>query len=94
MANAKTNNMQVDTGRCTDPLAASDPWATTPRPGTRPAEGSPQQWLGWPADADLLQMDIPQFPVPAKAQCVAHSVPGSNASSRSTSLASHRGEGS
>eukprot|EP00973_Karenia_brevis_P035838 4945934-Karenia_brevis.AAC.1 len=92
MANVIPNNMQVDMGRSADPLAVSDPWATTPRPGTRPAEGSPQQWLGWPADADLLQMDIPQFPLPAKAQCVAHSVPGSNASSRSTSLASHRGE--
>eukprot|EP00973_Karenia_brevis_P085932 11917839-Karenia_brevis.AAC.1 len=94
MANAKSNEMQVDMARCTDPLVTSDPWASTPRPGTRPAEGSPQQWLGWPADADLLQMDIPQFPVPAKAQCVSHSVPGSTASSRSTSLASHRGEGS
>eukprot|EP00973_Karenia_brevis_P018063 2481926-Karenia_brevis.AAC.1 len=83
MAEAKSNDMQVDRARNSDPLVTADPWATTPRPGARPVEGSPQQWLGWPADADLLQMDIPQFPVHAKAQCVSHSVPGSTASSRS-----------
>eukprot|EP00973_Karenia_brevis_P022453 3092012-Karenia_brevis.AAC.1 len=39
-------------------------------------------------------MDLPQFPAPAKAQCVSHSAPGSTATSRSSSLVSHRGEGS
>eukprot|EP00973_Karenia_brevis_P066451 9237081-Karenia_brevis.AAC.1 len=68
MAEVKSHDMQVDRTRSNDPLVAADPWASTPRPGARPAEGSPQQWLGWPADADLLQMEIPQFPVPAKAQ--------------------------
>eukprot|EP00973_Karenia_brevis_P003825 528717-Karenia_brevis.AAC.1 len=43
---------------------------------------------------DLMQMDLPQFPALAKAHCVSHSVPGSTVTSRSSSLGSHRGEGS
>eukprot|EP00973_Karenia_brevis_P087794 12177530-Karenia_brevis.AAC.1 len=39
-------------------------------------------------------MDLPQFPAHFKAQCMSHSTPGSTVTSRSSSLGSHRGEGS
>eukprot|EP00973_Karenia_brevis_P040923 5662663-Karenia_brevis.AAC.1 len=86
--------MQVDGAQNADPLVTADPWAPFTQTSARHADGPSQNWSGWPADADLLQMDLPQFPVPAKAQCVPHSVPCSTATSRSSSLVSHRGEGS
>eukprot|EP00973_Karenia_brevis_P043410 6016667-Karenia_brevis.AAC.1 len=52
-----------------------------------------QEWPGWPTDKELLQMQLPILHS-AKAACVSQSVPCSNASSRSTSAVSHRGEGS
>eukprot|EP00973_Karenia_brevis_P038999 5384390-Karenia_brevis.AAC.1 len=69
-------------------------WPPTPLSSARSSEDATHNWPGWPADNDLMQMDLPQFPAHAKAQCVAHSVPGSTATSRSSSLGSHRGEGS
>eukprot|EP00973_Karenia_brevis_P040485 5595671-Karenia_brevis.AAC.1 len=61
--------MRVDRDLFTDPLVDSDPWAATPLANARPADGTSQNWPGWPTDTDLLQMDLPQFQTaPAKAQ--------------------------
>eukprot|EP00973_Karenia_brevis_P032755 4520987-Karenia_brevis.AAC.1 len=95
MAVAKANGMQVDRAQDVDLLADFDPWAATPLANTRPTDGTSRNWPGWHLGSDLLRRDLPGFQVaPPKAQCVSLSTPGSTATSRSSSLASHRGEGS
>eukprot|EP00973_Karenia_brevis_P015008 2047627-Karenia_brevis.AAC.1 len=90
---ASNVGMQDDGLLSVDPLVVADPWALTPRSGALTTCVVPHEWPGWPTDKELLQTQLPAMHS-AKTACVSQSVPCSNASSKSTSAVSHRGEGS
>eukprot|EP00973_Karenia_brevis_P065920 9163269-Karenia_brevis.AAC.1 len=64
--------MQVDGLPESDPLVNADPWAQTSHAGATAANGTSQEWPGWPTDKELLQMQLPSLHS-AKMACVSQS---------------------